>query len=248
MILIMLGGLIVIAIISRGPASTVIRGSTPVTDSPRDAGPHLSLLTQLVRDGEHPSDWLVSFAVAEAWESGDYQLAERLANAFHIAPSLAPATVAVKDETPPSPEPIAFKKQSPLDGVKDDDWTEFVNSLAVDSPDFDTDAHRGVFHHSKRRLTQLGIDPSTLTDPESQYSALEKDIADCNARFGKMLRERVTELIQIDGTEHVVTQSGMLALLKTAGNKGAEKWLADAEDRKRYPKTTETFLRANGIF
>jgi hypothetical protein len=248
MILIMLGGLIVIAIVSRGPMSTVIRGSTPVTDSPHDMGPHLSLLTRMVREGDRPSDWLVSFAVSEAWESGDYELAERIANAFHATPSLAPPAPSDTVETPTVSAPNAFKKQSPLDGVKDDDWTDFVNSLAVDSPDFDTDQHRGVFHHSKRRLTQLGIDPSTLSDPESQYSALEKDITDCNSRFGKMLRERVTELIQIDGTEHVVTQSGMLALLKTAGNKGAEKWLADAEDRKKYPKTTETFLRANGIF
>lgn len=251
MILILLLGGAVIAIVRfRGPALTAVSGTTPIDNGPRSAGPHLSLLTRMVRNAERPPDWLVDCAVAEAWDAGDWQTADRLANAF-LAPKAIPSAPPASEPSPsePTDAPVAFQKQSPLDGVKDDDWNDFITSLAKEPPSFDSPTHRGVFHHSKRRLAQLGIDPNSLTDADAQYQALEKDLLDLNERaLTRDIKARIADIVTLDNEEHVITQSGLLALLKSGGPRGAEKWLTDPEDRKKYPMTTEVFLRANGIF
>ncbi len=45
-----------------------------------------------------------------------------------------------------------------------------------------------------------------------------------------------------------MTLSGLLALTHRAGFKGAAGWLENPEQRKKFPHTTETYLKATGAF
>ncbi len=54
--------------------------------------------------------------------------------------------------------------------------------------------------------------------------------------------------VNVDGEAIPVTMSGLLAVMRNAGTKNAEKWLDVEEDRRKFPNTTDAFKRANGCF
>jgi len=141
---------------------------------------------------------------------------------------------------------------SPLDGVPDDAWLDFVSRLSREAPTFDSSRHVGQYRQRRDRLAELSIDPSAIFgSPSAQRAALDVDLVDAHghAEAGGLL-EYLDRPIVVPGHEEVVkiTLSGVLGVIQCAGLEGAASWLEHPGDRKRYPHTTRTFVNTNGAF
>jgi len=229
---------------------------------------YLGLLTKVLTEGKTPSQALLEAAYMEAQAGHNAQamaLIEQLAMTpeppmtavrgdLSVAPQEqndAPPMEDFEDVTarasPPS-VPIASQKQIPVPDVPEANWVSFISSLRTKTPDYRSDNYLGSYEHNRRRLRQLGIDESTLTSADGQYNALCKDIADYLDKCQQLIANHVGDVIDVNGKQVPVTLSGLLALLKAAGPKGAEGWLARPEDRTSFKNTTECFLRCNSCF
>jgi hypothetical protein len=231
--------------------STVSQGVRMLED-PRTY--HLRLLRRALKHGKAPTPTLVDRAIAEAYEMGHWETVERLTNAFQTQD---PQDVIVSESESPKIESepgekvaIIIGKNSPLQGVSNEDWEEFVSKLRTQDPSFATDKHIGAYHHNRERLSQLGYEDLTKleSDEQAQYQAIEKDMSDCYQRQAKLIRDYCGDVVSIDGNDHPVTASGLLGLMKSAGVKNAESWLANPDERKTFPHTTKMFLQTNGVF
>ncbi len=147
----------------------------------------------------------------------------------------------------------AMAPGSPLGGVPDDAWREFVARLARESPLFASSRHVGQYRQRRERLAELGIDPSAIGgSAAAQRTSLDADLADAHhhAAAGGVITEHLGRAIAVPGHEgpETITLSGLLGVIQCAGLEGAVGWLEKPSDRKRYPHTTQTFLRTNGVF
>ncbi len=84
-----------------------------------------------------------------------------------------------------------------------------------------------------------------LISPKQQLQVFETDLSEryyriANSSVESYLGKRVDSL--------TVTLSGLLALVYSAGIRGAKKWLASEDDRSKHPNTTLNFGKSNGIF
>jgi hypothetical protein len=142
---------------------------------------------------------------------------------------------------------------SPLPGVPDDAWRQFVALLARESPMFSSSRHVGQYRQRRERLAEFGVDPYTIQgSAAAQRQALDTDLADAHyhAAAGGVLAKHLGRPIVIPGHERteMITLSGVLGVIQCAGLDGAVSWLESSNDRKRYPHTTQAFFRTNGVF
>lgn len=212
--------------------------------------------------------WLVDNAMLEAFNSGDMVTVMTLTNTFKrkkvASEKQAPAT-----ETPIPPlereqdggeesEPESNESsesgelaelgqtslKSPLDGVSDEDWMDFVARMRTKAPGYKSEKYLGQYEQNRGRLKQLGVaEPQT---PEQEYEALAKDVSAHAQDSADLISQWSGDVVTVNGGEHPVCASGILGLLKSAGPEGARSWLKNVEDRTKFPKTTEAFLRTNG--
>lgn len=215
----------------------------------------LSTLARARRLGRPVPPYLVNDAMAEAFRIGDIAVIDALTG-----------PIALQAQSP-DPEPsstetgstsLVIGRNSPIDGVSNEEWESFIDKLKTQTADYSTDKHIGAYHHHKERLQQLGIDPASLTDEESQYHAMAKDIAAYRSTQRALIDDFGGELIDLPGNSsssnadgsntHCVTMSGILGVMKAAGPKNARAWFKNPADRASHPHTTETFLRTNGLF
>jgi hypothetical protein len=180
--------------------------------------------------------------------------------AVDVSVKAVDVSVEVVDGSFSGESPVEFVAQvqetplprSPLSSVTDDAWSDFVFRLARESPTFDSSRHIGQYRQRRDRLAELGIDPASLHgSPSAQRAALDVDLADAHghAVAGGLL-EYLGSPIVVPGHEcpEKITLSGVLGVIQCAGLEGAAGWLAKASDRRRYPHTTQAFLRSNGAF
>jgi len=227
---------------------SVSSGSVPRQDPKTH---NLRLLNRVIKQGLNPSQTLVDRAIAEAYDLGHWGTVEKLSIAFQTQGNLTGET----PQPPPTESEkisIVIGKNSPLKGVSNEDWEEFVKKIRTQEPGYKSDKHVGVYHHNRERLIQLGYDNVSLFDLEGsedlQYQAIEKDMADNYTRQAKLISDYCGDVVSIDGADYPVTASGVLGLLKSAGTKNAESWLTNPDERKAFPHTTKTFLQTNGVF
>lgn len=147
----------------------------------------------------------------------------------------------------------ALAPGSPLGGVSDDAWRQFVLRLEREAPTFSSSRHVGQYRQRRDRLTELGIDPNTIHGSASaQRAALDADLVDAHhhATAGGLISEHLGRAITLPGHDAAatITLSGMLGVIQCAGLEGAVGWLERPNDRKRYPHTTRAFLHTNGVF
>lgn len=147
----------------------------------------------------------------------------------------------------------ALAPGSPLGGVGDDAWREFVMRLEREAPTFNSSRHVGQYRQRRDRLSELGIDPDAIHGSASaQRAALDADLADAHrhAAAGGLLTEHLGRPIAVPGHDgaRALTLSGLLGVVQSAGLEGAVSWLERSSDRKRYPHTTQAFVRTNGVF
>lgn len=170
---------------------------------------------------------------------------------------LPPETVAQMQQEAGLPQAadqtLAMAPGSPLGGVSDDSWRQFVVRLSRESPEFASSRHVGQFRQRRERLAELGIDPRAIHGSAlAQRAALDVDMADAHnhAAAGGVLAEHLGRPLTVPGREapEKITLSGLLGVIQCAGLDGAVGWLESSNDRKRYPHTTQAFLHTNGVF
>jgi len=147
----------------------------------------------------------------------------------------------------------AMAPGSPLGGVSDEAWRQFVVRLSREQPSFDSSRHVGQFRQRKERLAELGIDPRTIHgSAQAQRAALDTDLADAHnhAVAGGVLAAHLGRSVVLPGRDapETLTLSGLLGVIQCAGLDGAVGWLERTSDRKRYPHTTQAFVQTNNLF
>lgn len=142
---------------------------------------------------------------------------------------------------------------SPIPGVNDSAWREFVARLKRESPQFSSARHVGQYRQRRERLAELGIEPAGIEgSAQAQRAALDADLADAHRHgvAGELFSQHLGRPIVLPGRDRseTITLSGVLGVIQYAGLEGAVGWLERASDRKRYPHTTQAFLTTNGAF
>ena len=239
---------ILIPVLLVGAAIAAIRARAPERVSA------LQTFCAFLRDGQPPPIFVCDLARREAISIGDTELADTIALVMRPAapvfsPSQVPATGLASSPPTPAPVPVA----SPIAGVADAAWNELCCTLANDSPDHDSARRVGKYNASKTRLEQIGIEPALIVgSSDAQDDALCTDLADAHHQLDErgVLKRYIGKTIQIPDMEHpsAISLSGVLGVVSVAGIDGASKWLVHPSDRKRFPHTTNVFLRTNGIF
>lgn len=202
-----------------------------------------------IRNGQEPPKHLIDQAIADAYSAGRWDVVDTLCKKWPNSCQTATAHGDQADNSGGQGDNVGtvIGKNSPFDGVSNEDWNRFVDRLATEKDDYRTDKHVGRFHHSKHRLSQLGIDAESLS-PKQQYDALVADLSDSGQKSKDLIDQFMCTPITINGQDHMITMSGLFTLLKAAGPGRAKSWLVNEEDRIQYPKTTEMFLQTNGMF
>jgi hypothetical protein len=141
---------------------------------------------------------------------------------------------------------------SPIVGVSDEAWRQFVMRLERETPSYQSARHVGQYRQRRERLAELGIDPNRVVGSvEAQRAALDADLADAHrhATDGGLLGN-LGRRIALPGSDApcTITLSGVLGVIQCAGLDGAASWLESQRDRKRFPHTTQAFTRSNGVF
>ena len=151
------------------------------------------------------------------------------------------------------PQAASLEPGSPIPGVPDANWKDFVLRLRRESPQFNSARHVGQYRQRRERLAELAIDPASLVNsPENQRQALDADLVDAfrHGDASNLFAQHCGRPISVperDGDE-TITLSGVLGVIQVAGLEGAVNWLERPSDRKRYPHTTQTFRHTNGVF
>ncbi len=171
-------------------------------------------------------------------------------------PMAAPAHVAAPPVMSPdvrAADPRAMAPGSPIPGIGDGAWRDFVLRLERESPQFASSKHVGQYRQRRERLVDLGINPAVIENSsEAQRQALDADLADAHRHgvaselFAQHLGRAIT-LPNVEG-HTTITLSGVLGVIQYAGLEGAAGWLEHPNDRKRFPHTTQAFLHTNGVF
>lgn len=234
-----------------------IGGAIRVQRQPRKYRARLALC---IKTGRPATRWLVSAAAAEACEAGDAPTLYYLSKHFSkvITPRREAVPTEISDSEGNSEVPSSDEEndefdgmgeqalKSPIDGVGDEEWADFVSRLRTKEPGHKSDKYVGQYEQNRARLRQLGIaEPGT---PDDEHDVLAKDMAAHAKSSAALINQWSGDVLTINGIEHPICASGILGLLKSAGTDGAESWLTNESDRTQYPKTTEAFLRSNGCF
>ena len=148
---------------------------------------------------------------------------------------------------------LALTPGSPLSSVFDDAWRAFVMQLERESPQFSSERHVGQYRQCRDRLAELGIDVGALEgSAQAQRAALDVDLVDAHrhATDGELIARHIGRTVALPGraAAEKITLSGMLGVIQCAGLEGAVGWLERPGDRKRFPYTTQVFLKTNGIY
>lgn len=227
----------------------------------------VAILMQLVNQRLPVSPGLAQAAWKEAMQSGDTTTAQQIAVVFFPPPQqqfAPPPPIMVGEEENAALEQ-AYGDAEPMKAtsttihhgappspvvqdVSPDEWKEFLLCFKTREPSYKGERHIGAFEQSARRLSQLGLDPTALTNEEAQYQALDKDLNNYLQSSERLLNDFTGESVSVNGEKVCVTRSGILALLKAAGPAGAKGWLTEEHQRKTFPHTTEIFQRGNGRF
>lgn len=141
---------------------------------------------------------------------------------------------------------------SPIEGISDEAWRQFVRRLEREPLAYASARHVGRYRQRRDRLAELGIDPRALGSAEAQRAAIDTDLADAHhhAAAAGLVAEHLGHPIALPGQEGStpLTLSGLLGVIQCAGLEGAVGWLERPGDRKKYPHTTQAFMNTNGAF
>lgn len=146
----------------------------------------------------------------------------------------------------------APRRAPPIAGVADDAWDGLCTRLEREAPTYESSRHVGRFRQRRERLLELGINPDHVVgSPDAQQDALDAELADAHEHIvNSPLAESIGAQVVVPGYTDpmLVTMSGVLGLAQVAGLEGAASWLENQKDRRRFPHTTNAFVKTNGMF
>lgn len=218
----------------------------------------LGTMSAFLRAGQAPPLFVAQLAQEEARAIGDPALAASIHGQW-IAPRMRPASnapaavVAPIGPTAPAPDLDLEPMTSPLPGVPDELWMAFAQLLVREPVIFDSGRRVGRYAASKTRLAEIGIDPEQIVrSANAQDMALCADLADAYHHLEQSgtLAKFLGRPVAIPDAEHpsTISLSGLLGVASVAGLEGALGWLTKKDERRRFPQTTNLFLRTNGVF
>ena len=116
----------------------------------------------------------------------------------------------------------------------------------------------GRYRHRKDRLAEIGFDPDMVAGSARRAVMPRSPLTFQDAHTASFVNDGVMRnigrAIAIPGADFQthglspVTLSGILGVSAVAGIKGCAKFFKNKEDREKFPNTTATFLRTNGVF
>lgn len=192
------------------------------------------------------------------------ELADRVVAEARAADDGQPALRPFEGDLPP-PTPVRTRLlPSPLTGVGDEEWTDFVLVMRTQEPGAVSASNEmGMFAMKPRRLADFGLmrgirkvrvptgamawvgdwvppvsQEKFLANPKLQYRVFVASMQE----YMRALRDGEIEL---PGNSAQMTVSGALAVLHKCGPGGLKKW---SEAGERFPSTIALFERSNGIF
>jgi hypothetical protein len=248
------------------PSPSVPRAETSASVAPPDAAPMTSMDDEinalLHADPARFMDLVARSGTFHAPQAPSMVPASAAPTALPSAPIaqptvLPPEVVAKMQDATGLPEAAdrmrAQAPGSPIPGVPDASWRDFVVRLSRESPQFSSSRHVGQYRHRRERLAELGMDPSTIAgSAQAQRAALDADLADAHQHgvAGELFAQHLGRPITLPGRDgaETITLSGVLGVIQCAGLEGAVGWLERSNDRKRYPHTTQAFQHTNGVF
>ncbi len=194
-----------------------------------------------------PTKTELEIASSSADVAGYTRLGEELLNQSKKAPDVAPPKTVMP---------------SPIDGVSDVAWTNFVKKMGTNKLDSVTPKGMGAFQITVRRLVDFGIlkDPrresgtwtaewvypkeKLLSTPRLQYKLFERSMV----AYARNIKDRYPDAIGKTFEGQVATLSGLLAVAHAAGSNALGKWIASPDERQKFKNTTAAYKLANGIF
>lgn len=158
------------------------------------------------------------------------------------------------------------KRPSPLPGVPLVRWEHFVAVMACRPKGWRGPKGRlGTFDMDARRLKDVGLMTKTKkgvvdgavgvwigewTPPLTE----KKFLGSMPLQYASFIRSmrdmapKVSGFVGVEVDEVECSLSGLLGVGHMAGEAGVESWVSDAAVRKRFPGTTESFMKTNMIF
>ena len=145
-------------------------------------------------------------------------------------------------------------------------WTRFVRTMARHPRSYDGPRGRmGAFGMDARRLADVGLctapKKATVGSETGVWTAAWKKPLSKEGylrslpvqyfgfkRSMQLMVPKVAGFVGADVDEKRCTLSGLLGVSHLAGQAGVASWVRDANVRKKFAKTTETFNLTNGIF
>lgn len=265
-VLLFFGGLVGLSMMAKGLPTGEVKSREQIRGVFQTQRPALHRLLNILRLRREPDQWAIDDAIVEAYDLGDWKMFSKLRLRFMGEDAGGdegetpfdeevdqPDEEGGQEENEPPDNPIGpegseivIGRNSPFDGVPNEAWDRFVSSLETQKEDYQGPKHVGKYHHSRERLANLKIDD--VGDGEKQYQALVTDLVDAREKCRDLIREFEFQAITLEGGEQVATLSGILAVIKSAGMEHARSWFVNPDDRKKFPKTTEMFSKANGAF
>jgi hypothetical protein len=260
--------------VSQAAAAPAEASPSPAPASPTPQGPHTTvtdndIMALLDSDparfmdlvsrsgGTLPPSVTVGSVVPSTIPASPVMVAPPIVESAPLPTGLPPETVARMQEAAGLAQAAdrtrAMAPGSPIPGIADHAWRDFVVRLERESPQFVSSRHVGQYRQRRERLAELGINPAVIQNSaEAQRQALDADLADAH-RHGvasELFAQHLGRPILLPGDDgsKTITLSGVLGVIQCAGLDGAAGWLERPNDRRRYPHTTQAFLHTNGVF
>lgn len=215
-------------------------GSTP-TEGQYQAALLSCLVTHRLdtarRIAEHHGDIPVLATTLLQWgiDNGRVDIVDLIFQAFPEVANLQDS----KDDTQYHPT---------LPAPDSDEWLGFLKRFQRESPHYESIDHVGAYEHHKRRVAVFCPLELIRGNLGLQGDVLTKDLHRLYSEYPDLALHAKREITLPDESSQVVTPSGILALLKCAGPRGAMNWLENPAERSQFPTTTSLFTECNGIF
>lgn len=178
-----------------------------------------------------------------------------------IAAALGGFLIGRKSTDPKKPSKAAMRA-SGWSSVTLGQWEKFVAAIATSPKEHVGRKHRlGAFQMDARKLADVGAmtkawkgSDGSWTGEWSQGLTESSFLGSMPLQYAVFVRSmraaapKVSPLVgsKVDGK--VATLSGLLGVSHAAGERGVASFVSDADVRKKFPATSEMFVRTNGIF
>lgn len=166
-----------------------------------------------------------------------------------------------------APTPGAQNVRSPVPEATDATWTRYMETIAGSNATNTVSpaGALGLFGLTLPRLADLGLVSNVHKDAAGKWAgdwvaplSREAFLGDLKMQYETFVKATLADRKAIIArhpdaigralAHKVATLSGLLGAAHQAGMHGLDAWLASNADRVKFPRTTNAFLRSNGLY